>query len=60
MTDLNSLLTGVSNTQKLLVSASYCVCAAVQPSVQTEKSMGLCAQVSLKSLNYADNLSGSL
>ena len=59
MTDLNYVLTGVSNTQKLLVSASHCVCTAVQPSVQTEKSMGRCAQVSLKSLNYADNLGRS-
>lgn len=52
------LLTGVSNTQELLVSASHRVRAAVQSSVQAEKSMGLCAQVSLRFLNYADNLGG--
>ena len=51
------LLTGVSNTQKLLIPASHCISAAVQSSVQTEKSVGLRAQVSLQSLNYADNLS---
>lgn len=54
---LNCLPTGVSNTQKLLISASYRIRAAVQPAVQTEKSMGLCAQVSPQSLSYADKLS---
>lgn len=44
--------TGVSNTQKLLVSASHRLCAAVQPPVQTEEGVGLRAQVSLE----ADNL----
>lgn len=58
VTDLYFLLTGVSDTQKLLISASHCVRAAVQSSVQAEKSMGLCAQVSLQLLRYADNLSG--
>lgn len=57
VTVLTFRLTGVSHTQKLLVAASHCVGAAVQSPVQTEKSLGLRAQVSLQSLSYADNLS---
>lgn len=37
---------GVSNTQKLLVFESHRVGAAVEPSVQAEEGVGLCAQVS--------------
>lgn len=51
------LLTGVSNTQKLLISASHRIRAAVKPALQAEEGLGLCAQVSLQSLNHADNLS---
>lgn len=40
-----SSLTGVQNTKELLISASNCLGAAVQPFVQTEEGLGLCQQV---------------
>ena len=43
---INALVsTGVQNTEELLVPASDRVGAAVEPSVQTEAGLGLCAQV---------------